>query len=957
MTDEVNLIVHQNNRYIESKYIKVFPCAYRGYYKKEAGDEVTTIAFDPESRSTTEANFTNTFHSLSKNKESYVVGWDDDNNILKCVIGGYYFEISNYPIDTFFYEDGTLPYYLCIKTELAELASSDVDTERTSPILSSFAETTNYLDILVDSAIDKYAFTGLTLKTAAELTASTSSTSNLAPFKAEVSYTEDIIATDINKADQIGMYYWNTNSNSYIKINTETEAAMNGSQLYHREVAYKVNPVMLPITSMLDVGTGNYSLRMLGEYTGQGTNNTVASGDYSVALGKSTKATGESSTALGSNTEASGEGAFTAGIRAKASNKGAVAMGQNSVASGISAAAIGQNSNASGDYSFAVGNNTNAANRGAVALGSNTTANANNQVVIGQYNTQDSNQAFIIANGTAGTASNKFTVGYEGNVKALGNLEVKGFIKATGNTTNELELGTSAANSTGSIKVYGESASETPIFKVENTGNTTIAGITHITNITDSELKTSGALVVAGGVGIGNKLNVGGNVTITGTTTLNNNLVVASDKTTLLGGSLTVNKSTLLKDTLVVEEDKKTTLGGELEVSGNTKINEALEVATGKTTTLGGTVNITDTTDADEATAALTIAGGTKIAKKLIVGSDTTIAGSLTSRNTSINGNINTTGTATIGSSLTATNGTASFGATNISGNTNITSTTTATAKDTGALKVAGGVGIGENLYVGGLANVTGNTSLNGTVNISGATTINNKVSITNDTNANSSDGALKVAGGVNISKNLYVGTNIVLSNNNNTLNTFTIGNESTNNGGGQLKIYGTGNSTVFEVDNKGNIDSTGYLDIDGTLRTREEATIGKSLTVDGQVQISKEGIEGIRCLVVNGKIEGSYFNATMYSTSSDARLKNNIEDYKFNKSILDLPIKRFEYNNDETHTKHIGCLAQDLQEICPELVVENKDGMLSIQENKLIYALLQEVKELKEKVELLERK
>jgi hypothetical protein len=57
-----------DKNYIESQNIKVFPCAYRGYY----GSGETKV-FDPEARSTTESNFTNTFHRLSSNKESYVI--------------------------------------------------------------------------------------------------------------------------------------------------------------------------------------------------------------------------------------------------------------------------------------------------------------------------------------------------------------------------------------------------------------------------------------------------------------------------------------------------------------------------------------------------------------------------------------------------------------------------------------------------------------------------------------------------------------------------------------------------------------------------------------------------------------------------------------------------------------------------------------------------------------------
>lgn len=91
---------------------------------------------------------------------------------------------------------------------------------------------------------------------------------------------------------------------------------------------------------------------------------------------------------------------------------------------------------------------------------------------------------------------------------------------------------------------------------------------------------------------------------------------------------------------------------------------------------------------------------------------------------------------------------------------------------------------------------------------------------------------------------------------------------------------------------------------------------------------------------------------ATTFNAQSDRRLKTNIKKYKCEKSILDLPIKEFDYKKNGTHS--IGCIAQDLQKICPEIVNTDKDGYLSIQENKLIYLLLQEVKQLKAEIDKL---
>ncbi len=92
-----------------------------------------------------------------------------------------------------------------------------------------------------------------------------------------------------------------------------------------------------------------------------------------------------------------------------------------------------------------------------------------------------------------------------------------------------------------------------------------------------------------------------------------------------------------------------------------------------------------------------------------------------------------------------------------------------------------------------------------------------------------------------------------------------------------------------------------------------------------------------------------SGITAKVFYATSDKRLKENIVDYKPEKSILDIPVKEYNFIGDDK--KHIGFIAQDLQEVFPELVVEKTDGYLSIEESKLIYLLIDEVKKLKEKI------
>ena len=90
------------------------------------------------------------------------------------------------------------------------------------------------------------------------------------------------------------------------------------------------------------------------------------------------------------------------------------------------------------------------------------------------------------------------------------------------------------------------------------------------------------------------------------------------------------------------------------------------------------------------------------------------------------------------------------------------------------------------------------------------------------------------------------------------------------------------------------------------------------------------------------------------FVATSDERLKENIKPFKSQKSILELPVVEFDFKEDGSH--HIGCIAQDLQKICPEIVFEREDGYLTIEESKLVYLLLNEVKKLKEEIDHMKR-
>lgn len=105
----------------------------------------------------------------------------------------------------------------------------------------------------------------------------------------------------------------------------------------------------------------------------------------------------------------------------------------------------------------------------------------------------------------------------------------------------------------------------------------------------------------------------------------------------------------------------------------------------------------------------------------------------------------------------------------------------------------------------------------------------------------------------------------------------------------------------------------------------------------------------GIVLSSTENSIKANYFVAT-----SDERLKENIKPFVYDKSITDVEVKEFNYKDSDKKT--IGILAQDLQKFYPELVEKDSKGFLSIQETKLVYLLLEEVKQLKQEIQFIKK-
>lgn len=181
------------------------------------------------------------------------------------------------------------------------------------------------------------------------------------------------------------------------------------------------------------------------------------------------------------------------------------------------------------------------------------------------------------------------------------------------------------------------------------------------------------------------------------------------------------------------------------------------------------------------------------------------------------------------------------------------------------------------------------------------------------------------------------------------------------NNNTGNLGYGATINIPKFSVDERGIVNSGQDMSLklpDAYNKVGIKESPGTNLYLTG-VKVPAEGspmpaditLDYNTAIAVDAS--GNLYAPQLYLTS-DKRLKENERPYKFNKSILDLPIYKYDYINGSKN--QIGCMAQDLKEICPEIVEEDEKGYLHIQESKIVYLLIEEIKKLKEEIKNLKK-
>ena len=96
---------------------------------------------------------------------------------------------------------------------------------------------------------------------------------------------------------------------------------------------------------------------------------------------------------------------------------------------------------------------------------------------------------------------------------------------------------------------------------------------------------------------------------------------------------------------------------------------------------------------------------------------------------------------------------------------------------------------------------------------------------------------------------------------------------------------------------------------------------------------------------------------------TSDIRLKDNIEVIKGSLDKID-GIRGVEFDWNEKapgwareRGHDVGVIAQEVQKVIPEIVVERKNGFLGVDYKRLVPLLIESIKELKQEVEDLKKK
>jgi len=145
---------------------------------------------------------------------------------------------------------------------------------------------------------------------------------------------------------------------------------------------------------------------------------------------------------------------------------------------------------------------------------------------------------------------------------------------------------------------------------------------------------------------------------------------------------------------------------------------------------------------------------------------------------------------------------------------------------------------------------------------------------------------------------------------------------------GADRKIPFYSGSSELSVDSGFAIDLSGSVGIG--VDTTQDFPLSHKLTVSGSIKATGTILQG-----------------------SDIRLKENVDNIPFALDTID-KLQGVTYKLKDSERRDAGLIAQDVQEVIPEVVYEDNNSYLSVNYNGIVPYLIEAIKELKNDNELL---
>jgi hypothetical protein len=181
-----------------------------------------------------------------------------------------------------------------------------------------------------------------------------------------------------------------------------------------------------------------------------------------------------------------------------------------------------------------------------------------------------------------------------------------------------------------------------------------------------------------------------------------------------------------------------------------------------------------------------------------------------------------------------------------------------------------------------------------------------------------------------------------------------------------------TGNNNICigrEAGTSGTAVTTGYSNVFiGDRVNPGDAARRDSIVVGTPGSASKGNNTGFINPTSGGVYQGN--NSSSWSTTSDRRIKKNIEDNNTGLAeIMQVQVKNFEYRTADEITElpdtcaidkqgtQLGVIAQEIQTVLPDMVKTESTGCMSVDPDNMTWYLVNAVKELSAKVAELEAK